>query len=181
MPIWIIVSAVVVVIALWAISTYNALVGLREMVRNSMGQIAAQIESRWDALKSLIDATKSYQAHESETLRSITESRSRVSAGSSVKEVTKDDELFQRAMTNIHVVAENYPALKASSIYQTTMDSINRYEDNVRHSRMLYNDTVTKLNRTLQQFPTNLIAGMFGFHSMEYFQNSAEKTEMPQW
>ncbi|MDD7542648.1 MAG: LemA family protein, partial [Peptoniphilaceae bacterium] len=85
------------------------------------------------------------------------------------------------ALTQIYAVAENYPDLKASSVYQTTMDSINRYEDNVRHSRMLYNDTVTKLNRTLQQFPTNIVAGMFGFRTMEYFQNSTEKAEMPQW
>lgn len=178
---WLIPLAIIVLIVLWAIGIYNRLVALREMVHNSMGQIAAQIESRWDALKSLIDATKNYQAHEADTLKSITESRTRVSPGSTVRDVAKDEKLFQSALTQIYAVAENYPDLKASSVYQTTMDSINRYEDNVRHSRMLYNDTVTKLNRTLQQFPTNIVAGMFGFRTMEYFQNSTEKAEMPQW
>ncbi|MDD7543700.1 MAG: LemA family protein, partial [Peptoniphilaceae bacterium] len=77
---WLIPLAIIVLIVLWAIGIYNRLVALREMVHNSMGQIAAQIESRWDALKSLIDATKSYQAHEADTLKSITESRTRVSS-----------------------------------------------------------------------------------------------------
>lgn len=176
---WILIP--IVLIAIYAINVYNGLVNQREFVRNAMANIAAQVESRWDALKNLIDATKSYSDYESNLLREITAQRSGISKTSSADEVERDDQLFNKALNKINVVAENYPDLKSSQVYIKTMDSVNSYEEKVRMSRMVYNDTVTKLNRQVQQFPTSIIASLFGFHQEEYFKQSEGKSEMPSW
>lgn len=110
---WIVLIIIIVLIGLWTISVYNKLISQIEFVRNSMGNIAAQIESRWDAVKSLIDAAKKYSSHEVEILTGITAMRAKVDRTSDPTTVEKDDNLFGQAMNRINVVAENYPNLKA--------------------------------------------------------------------
>lgn len=178
---WWIVLAVVAVLAIAVISMYNRLVRERELVRNAMGQIAAQVESRWDALKSLIDATRSYAGHEADVMTQTTAARSRLSAASDVADVEADNALFTRTMAAINAVAEAYPDLKAASVYQSTMAAIDKYEQQVRQARMVYNDSVTRFNRTVQTVPTNIVAGLFNFEKEAYFEGSAEKQSMPSW
>ncbi len=177
----IIIIVIVVLILLFVVSNYNSLVKLREMVKNSMANIAAQVESRWDAVSSLIDATKKYSDYEANILSDITMQRTNIDRDASVKDVEKDDDMFSKALTRINAVAEAYPNLKASEVYKTTMNSINSYEENVRMSRMVYNDTVTKLNTKIQSFPSNIVASIFGFRKEEYFKNTESKKEMPSW
>lgn len=179
---WLIVLGIIVLlIVVWVISIYNSLVSLRERVSNATAQIATQIESRWDAVKSLIDATKEYSEYEGETLEKITESRSSIGRNSSVSEMEKDQEQFNNVLGRLIAVSESYPDLKASNVYQSTMDSINQYENNVRNSRMIYNDVVTRLNRKIQVFPSNIVASMFNFKLGEYFEATETKREMPSW
>lgn len=178
---WIVSIIIIVLIILWVISVYNKLISQREFVRNSMGNIAAQIESRWDAVKSLIDAAKKYSSHEAETLTGITAMRAKVDRTSDPATVEKDDNLFEQAMNQINVAVENYPDLKADRVYIQAMEGIDKYENNVRQARMVYNDTVTKLNRQIQQFPSSIVAGIFGFSQEAYFQSSSDKLDMPQW
>ena len=129
----------------------------------------------------MIDATNKYSEHESQVLQDITASRSGVNKNSSAADVKKDDALFEQAISRLNVVVENYPQLKANDLYIKTMDNIDKYENNVRMSRMVYNDTVTKLNRTIQQFPSSIVASMFGFTQSDYFQNTESKKDMPTW
>lgn len=178
---WIAVIVIVVLILLWGVSTYNKLISSREFVRNSMGNIAAQVESRWDAVKALIDAAKKYSSHEAEALTNITAMRAKVDRTSEPTTVEKDDSLFEQAMNQINVVVESYPELKADRVYIQSMEGIDKYENNVRQARMVYNDTVTKFNRQVQQFPSSIVAGMFGFSQEAYFQSSSSKSDMPQW
>lgn len=166
---------------IWGIKSYNKFVGAKEMVENAMAQIATQVESRWDALTNLISATKEYQGHEQDTLTNIVEARAGVNRESSVKQVERDDALFNQAMRAIDVVVEQYPDLKASQVYQQTMTSVDKYENQVRQSRMVFNDTVTKYNRLIKVFPNSVIAGMTGFSPEDYFEATETKKEMPQW
>ncbi|RVU54483.1 LemA family protein [Anaerosphaera multitolerans] len=175
------IIVILIVIALVVVSMYNGFVKQREMVRNAKGQIATQIESRWDAISSLIEATKLYQEHEYELLKEITDSRTHVSRDSEVNDFEKEENLFGQALGRINVVAENYPDLKASEVYRDTMTQIGKYEDNVRHSRMIYNDTVTKYNTSVQSFPNSLIASVFNFTQEEYFKTTENKENMPSW
>ncbi|MHA6603161.1 LemA family protein [Aerococcus urinae] len=179
--IFVVILIVLVLIVVWGIGAYNRMIQSKEMIDNSMGQIAAQVESRWDALTNLIQATKNYQSHEADTLINVVKNRQKINPDATVEEVEHDQDLFQKAMRSIDVVVEQYPELKAASVYQTTMDSVNNYENNVRQARMIFNDTVTKYNRTIKTFPNSLIAGMTGFYPEEYFRGSEEKQEMPQW
>lgn len=166
---------------LWGIGAYNRLVREREFVRNSMAQIAAQLESRWDAITNLIAASKQYTEYEGETLEKITASRTRLGRNASVKDVEQDDALFSQALNQLYAVAENYPDLKAAQVYQNTMNQVDKYENQVRQSRMIYNDTVTKYNRTIQSVPTNIVAGLFQFTQEAYFEHSEDKASMPTW
>lgn len=172
---------VVLLIVLWAIRVYNSLIRLRENVRNSRGQIAAQIESRWDLVKNLIDATKQYTQHEKDTFADVTAMRTSLGANNTVAEISESEAQMSQVLGRLIAVAENYPQLRASEVYQTTMEKIDKYENNLRMARMIYNDTVTKYNREMQIFPTSIVAGIFHFTPEEYFQNDAGKTQMPSW
>lgn len=107
--------------------------------------------------------------------------RTGINRNSSAAEVLKDDQLFQQAMDRINVVVESYPNLKADSLYINTMNNVDKYENNVRNARMIFNDSVTKYNREILMFPKNIFAGMFGFQQEVYFKNSETKADMPQW
>lgn len=168
-------------LVLWGIGAYNRLIKEREFVRNGMAQIAAQIESRWDALTNMIQATKQYTEYEGKTLESITASRTSLGRDATVADVEKDDALFSQALNQLYAVAENYPDLKAGNLYQDTMAQVDKYENQVRQSRMIYNDTVTKYNRTIQSVPTNIVAGLFQFTQEAYFDHATEKADMPSW
>ncbi|MDK6368497.1 MULTISPECIES: LemA family protein [Aerococcus] len=181
MIIGLIVLALIALLVVWGIGRYNQMIGTAEMVDNAMAQIAAQVESRWDALTNLISATKSYQSHEADTLKQIVHERSGVSRQSSVSQIEEDQAQFERAMRAIDVVVEQYPDLKASNVYQQTMTSVDKYENNVRQSRMVFNDMVTKFNRLIKVFPNSIIANLTGFQAKDYFKSSPEKAEMPQW
>jgi|SRR5699024_4581773 len=173
--------AIIVILVLWGVSVYNSLVTLLERVNNAKAQIATQIESRWDALKSLIDATKKYSEHEATVLENVTEERASIGRGSSVSDIENDEAQFNNVLGRLIAVSEAYPDLKASQVYQNTMDNIDKYENNVRNSRMIYNDTVTRYNRKIRVFPSNIIAGIFNFREREYFEATESKQDMPGW
>ncbi|HJG84225.1 MAG TPA: LemA family protein [Weissella thailandensis] len=177
----IIIGILVVIIIGWLIAIYNQLVRLRENVRNAMGQIAAQVESRWDALTNLMQATEKYQTYESKTFEKIVNARQNVSERSDVADVNADEQQFNLVLGVVNALAEQYPDLKASHVYQQTMTAVDEFENKVRLSRMVYNDSVTKLNRSIQVFPNFMIAGSMGFSQEKYFENTQGKQEMPQW
>ncbi|SCB79914.1 LemA family protein [Weissella bombi] len=179
--VWIIIIVLVVLIVGWLIAIYNNLIKLRENVRNAMGQIAAQVESRWDAITNLMQATQKYQSYEQETLEKIVNARTSVTDHASVSDIDDDQQQFASVLGVVNALAEQYPDLKASGVYQQTMTAVDEFENKVRLSRMVYNDTVTKLNRAIQIFPNFLIAGPMGFTKETYFKNTEGKQEMPQW
>lgn len=172
---------ILIIIIFWFVNTYNKFIKLREMVKNSMGQISAQVESRWDAISSIIDATKQYSSHEADVLKDITNKRSGISNISDVEDVEKDTQLFEEALKRVSIVVENYPDLKASGVFENAMNKIDDYEKSVRSSRMIYNDTVTKYNRSVLVFPASIVAKMFNFKEMDYFKSTETKADMPSW
>ena len=172
-------GAVVLLLVLWFISIQRGLATLDENINNAMSQIGVQLSSRWDALGALLNLTKSYAEHEYKTLSETIKARRPISAGSSAEDAAEQDNLLVQAMGRIMAVAEQYPNLKADQSFQKTMDSVNLYEGMVRQSRLIYNDIVTKLNRRIRMFPTNLVAGMLGFSKREYLEAQEDKTDMP--
>jgi len=171
----------IVIIGVMVAVMYNRFVTLKERVKNARGQIATQIESRWDAVSNLIAATKEYAQYESETLEKIVQQRTSVGENSSIDDLEANDSQLNNVVGRLLAISESYPDLKASEVYKQTMESINKIEDNVCHSRMIYNDVVTRYNRQLKQVPTNIIGKMFKFTEEKYFEKSEEKAEMPSW
>ena len=175
----IIVGVVLVIIILWFISAQRKLVAMDENINNAMGQIGVQLSSRWDALTALLDLTKGYADHEYKTISDTIKMRTSINSKSSAAEVNKQENMLTEAMGKIMAVAESYPELKANENYIKTMDSVNEYEKMVRQSRLIYNDSVTKLNRTIRMFPTSIAAGMLHITSRDYLEASEQKADMP--
>src|SRR5699024_9686482 len=119
--------------------------------------------------------------YEAETLDQIVSKRGQISQSSSIESMERDNLNLNNVMGRLFAVAEAYPELKASDVYETTMGSINKYEDNVRHARMIYNDVVTKFNRLVKMFPSNIVASVFQFTEKEYFEATETKQQMPSW
>ena len=175
----IVLLVILAVLVLWFISAQRKLVALDENINNAMGQIGVQLSSRWDALGALLDLTKGYAQHEYKTLADTIKMRTSISSSSSVDDVNKQENILTEAMGRIMAVAESYPELKANENYIKTMDSVNEYEKMVRQSRLIYNDSVTKLNRAIRMFPTSLAASILHITSREYLQASEQKFDMP--
>src|SRR5699024_3938502 len=181
MIISVILLIAIISIVIWVIKRYNEFITIGERVTNGKAQIAAQIESRWDAVPSLIDATKHYEKHEVKTLENVSEQRVSVSKSSSIRELENTEDEMNGVIGRLIAISEAYPDLKASEVYQATMERIDNYENNVRHARMIYNDVVTRFNRLVRMFPSNIIASIFNFELKEYFQVTDSKQEMPSW
>ncbi len=176
----IIIVALIVILILWLISTQRKLVALDENISNALSQIGVQLSARFDALTSLLELTQGYAEHESETLReTIAARRSVITPASSAADVAAQENLITEALGKINMVAEQYPDLKANQNYMQTMSAVEKYEDSLRAARLIYNDSVTKLNRTVRMFPTSLVAGMLGFKMREYLETEQEKTNRP--
>lgn len=165
----------------WYISARNGLVALEQKLKNSKSQIAVQINSRWDALSSLIGATKQYAKHESETLEKVVAGRNQLGKNASVEEMQQEDAKYQGALSRLMAVVESYPDLKAASLYQDSMKSVKQYEDNVRYARMTYNDMVTKFNTKIKTIPSNIVANSMGLVEADYFEQEEGKSQMPTW
>ena len=161
---YIIVAVIfVIVLIFWIISAQRTFVVMDENINNAISQIGVQLSSRWDALTALLDLTKGYAASEYETLTDAIKARRSITKDSSTEDINKQENMIAEAMSKIMAVAESHPDLKADGTYIKTMDSVNQYENMVRTSRLIYNDSVTKLNRAIRMFPASLIAGMLGF------------------
>ena len=175
----IIILAVVLLIVLWLIGAQRKLVSSDEIVKNSLSQIGVQQNSRWDALTALVELTKGYDEHEYKTLMDVIAQRTSVGRNATAADVQGNEEKMAQVVRGINVVAEQYPALKANEMYAKTMDSVNTYETQVRMSRMVYNDAVTKYNRLVRQFPDSIAATIFRFTQKDYLEEPKGKTEMP--
>lgn len=173
------IGVILAMLVLWAISVQRSFVAFDENINNAMSQIGVQLSSRWDALVSLLDLTKGYAAHEYQTITDTIKARRTITRDSSPEDVQKQENMIVDAMGKIMAVAESYPNLKADQTYIKTMDSVNQYENMVRTSRLIYNDSVTKLNRGIRMFPASIIAGMLGFAKRSYLEAEAEKASMP--
>lgn len=176
----IILIIVVIILVFYFIATQRKLVQLEELTQNAMSQIGVQVTSRWDALTQLAKATKAYSTHEHDTLvEVIAARRGEIKGTSSPKEVDLQEQHIENVMAKVNAVAESYPDLKANTIYKDTMASINDYENKVRVSRMVFNDTVTKYNNVVKQIPSNIVANILKYTAKEYLQEDSKKADMP--
>ena len=179
----IIILIVVIVLALlvvgYIISTQRELVHLDELCKNATRQIAVQLNSRWDAITALAKLAAQYASHESETLINTIRER-RQGNITTADQINEQQGAISQLLGRLIAIGEAYPNLKADSLYKEAMDGMRDYEEKVRISRMVYNDTATKMNRMVRQWPSSIVAGFLHFTERAYLElDDAKKASYP--
>ena len=179
----IIILIVVIVLALlvvgYIISTQRELVHLDELCKNATSQIAVQLNSRWDAITALAKSAAQYASHESETLINTIRER-RQGNITTAEQINEQQGAISQLLGRLIAIGEAYPNLKADSLYKEAMDGMRDYEEKVRISRMVYNDTATKMNRMVRQWPSSFVAGLLHFTERAYLElDDAKKASYP--
>lgn len=166
-----IILLIIVVVAVVAfISMYNALIRLRNQVKNAWSQIDVQLKRRHDLIPNLIETAKGYMKHERQTLENITEARSKAMGADTVGQKAKAEGSLSGAMGKFFLVVENYPDLKANQNFLALQEELTSTENKIAFARQGYNDQVLFFNNKIQVFPSNIIAGMFNFKTQEFFE-----------
>ena len=163
-----------VFVFLYIFKTQRELVNLDELCKNAMGQIAVQLNSRWDAVLALAKMAGQYAKHESETIVNTINARRQTQVTTAEEAMAQQGELSS-IMGRLMAIGEAYPELKANDLFIKAQDGINSYEENVRMSRMVYNDTATKMNRMVRQWPSSFVASMLNFKERSYLTVDEEK------
>ena len=164
------VLIIIAVIVAWIIVTYNNLVQARNKVRNSFAQVDTQLQRRFDLIPNLVETVKGYALHENNVLEKITSARSGYMNAQTAGEKMEADNQLTSTLKTLFAVAENYPELKANTNFLHLQDELRATEDKVAFSRQFFNDSVTKYNNSLQLFPSNIIAKIFGFQEEGLFK-----------
>jgi LemA protein len=176
----IIVVVVLVLLILFVIGMYNALVRLRNQVDNAWSQIDVQLKRRHDLIPNLVETAKGYMKHERETFEAITKARSQAMGAKSVAEAGKAEGTLGEALSKFMLVVENYPELKANQNFLAVQEELTATENKISFARQSYNDQVLFYNNKIQMFPSNIMAGMFGFGKREFFEiEAAAEREVP--
>lgn len=172
---WIII--ILVVLILYIILKFNQLVSYRNRIENAWSQIDVQLKRRYDLIPNLINTVKGYVKHEKETLKELTEARTRFMNAANMTEKAKTTNQISAALKTIFAVAENYPNLKANENFKMLQEELAGTESKIAYARQFYNDNVLSLNEALQRFPTNVIGSLFGFSPREYFKTSEAESK----
>ena len=163
------VGAAILLALLYVALTYNRLVTLRNRVNNAWAQIDVQLKRRFDLIPNLVETVKGYMKHEKTTLENVTKYRAQLMTGS-VEERAKANNMLTQTLKSLFAVAENYPKLEASENFRMLQEELAGTENKISYIRTAYNDSVLEFNTGCDTFPSNVIAGLFGFKHSAYFE-----------
>ena len=177
----IVLVAVIAVVAFAVIGIYNGLVRLNVQAANAWSDIDVQLKRRHDLIPNVVETVKGYASHERNTLEAVVNARNRAvsvqSAGPA--ERGQAEGALTSALRGLFALAESYPQLRAAENFAQLQNTLAQIEDAVQNARRYYNAVVRDLNTRVQQFPSNLIAGMFGFRNREFFEVPDAERETP--
>ena len=175
----IVIAAIVAVIVLWMILTYNRMVVLRNRIGNAWSQIDVQLRRRYDLIPNLVETVKGYASHERETLEAVTKARQAGIDATSVQDQAQAENMISQALKRLFAVSEAYPQLRATENFQMLQEELSGTESKIAYARQFYNDTVLMYNNLIQSFPANMIANMGGFMAKDYFEIEEEAARGP--
>jgi len=175
-----IIPIIVIVIIVWAIGMYNTLVKMRNRVKEAWSDIDVQLKRRYNLIPNLVETVKGYAKHEDKVFTEVTEARTKAMAAEksgNAKESAQAENMLAGTLKTLFAVAENYPELKANENFLELQRELSDTEDKIQASRRFYNGNVRDYNTKQEQFPTNMVASMFGFKVAEFFEieDEAEK------
>jgi LemA protein len=172
-------ALLVLVVLAAVIGIYNRLVVLRNRVDNAWSQIDVQLKRRYDLIPNLVETVKGYAAHESGTFEKVTQARNMAMNATGVKAQSEAENMLSGTLKSLFAVAEAYPDLKANQNFMQLQEELSGTESKIAYARQFYNDSVMSYNTSLQTFPNNVLAGMFGFTQREYFEIEVAAKEAP--
>jgi LemA protein len=172
MSITTILLVIVVAIILWFIVSYNRFITLIHRAKEAWADIDVQLKRRYDLIPNLVNTVKGYATHESATFEKITEARTKAMGAGSLEEKTGAENMLTGALKSLFAVAESYPDLKANTNFLELQRELSDTENKVQASRRFYNGNVRDLNIMTDSFPSKVIAGIFAFQKMEFFELS---------
>jgi LemA protein len=152
------------------IGMYNSLVQLKVRADSAWSDIDVQLKRRHDLIPNIVETVKGYAAHEKGTFENIAKFRSQAMQATGPADKAQAENQLSGALKSLFAVAENYPELKASEQFTGLQASLNSIEDNIQNARRYYNAVIRDYNTRVQSFPANIIAGMFGFQSRQFFE-----------
>ena len=164
----------VVLIALFLISIYNRLVVSRNRIDNAWSQIDVQLQRRYDLIPNLVETVKGYASHEKGVFENVTQARANAMNAQGPAQQAQAENMVSSALKSLFAVAEAYPDLKANQNFALLQEELSGTEGKIAYARQFYNDTVQSYNTKIQTFPSNLVAGTFGFKEREYFEADDE-------
>lgn len=170
---WIIILAVILLLAFFLITTYNRLVALKNRFKNAFAQIEVQLKRRYDLIPNLVETAKGYMSHERDTLEAVIQARNQASAGlqkasgdpgnaAAIQQLSQGESALGGAMGRFNMLMEAYPDLKASQNMQQLSEELTSTENRVAFARQAFNDAVMEYNTARQSFPAVIFAGMVG-------------------
>ena len=185
---WAIPLAIALIFILWAGGVYNALVRLRNFYENAWAQIDVQLERRYDLIPDLVETVKGIMKHERETLEAVIQARNSAVAAKAQNSANIGDPDsmgaliaaeagLQGALGNLFALSESYPDLKANQNMLQLQEELTSTENKIAFARQAFNDSVTSYNNKRETFPSNIIAGVFGFKDKSLYEISEEKKE----
>ena len=171
----IVIIVLVVIIALYVINTRNALVVLRNKVKDQLSQIDVQLKRRFDLIPNLVETVKGYAKHEKSTLEDVVKARNTYLSASTPEDQLKADGQLNAAVNKLFALAESYPDLKANESFLSLQKELTTCEEKITYARQFYNDSVLSYNNKIELFPSSIIASMFHFEKEKFFEASAEE------
>ena len=174
----VLIAIIIIVIAMF-VSSYNGIIAKSEEVDNKFATIDTQLQRRGDLIPNLVNTVKGYAKQEQDVINSVTEARTKLAGATTVSDKAKADEELTGALNRLMVVVENYPDLKSSQNFIQLSDELAGTENRIATARRDYNEAVKEYNLKIKRFPTNIIAGMFGYSKRDYFEASEQSKEVP--
>ncbi len=176
-----IIIAVVVVLAVWFIATFNRFIRLQNLVREAWSGIDVQLKRRHDLIPNIVETVKGYSGYERQVFEQVTAMRGGQLISTDLRERGEAENTLTQAVKSLFAVAEAYPDLKANTQYLTLERTLTDIEEQIQYARRYYNGTVRNFNILVQSFPSNILAGMFHYQPKEYFEiELATQREAPE-
>ncbi len=178
-PLWILIG-IIILIGLWLILSYNGLITLRNRVEEAWSDINVQLKRRYDLIPNLVNTVKGYATHESSVFENVTKARAAAMGAHTMGEQAQAENALTGTLKTLFAVAESYPALQASQNFLELQHELTDAEDKIQAARRFYNGNTRNYNTGLQTFPTNMMAGMFGFVKKDFFEMAESEKATPE-
>lgn len=170
----IIIGAIVLILIIWFIAQYNGFVALKNKVEEAFATMDVYLKKRYDLIPNLVETVKGYAKHESETLENVIAARNTAAGATTIEDKINGENILQGTLKSLFAVAEAYPDLKANTNFLDLQNQLKQIEDEIANSRKFYNAVVKTFNIKTEQFPSNIVAGMFHFTRKPMFEVSDE-------